>query len=468
MVAATSVLPRSTPESVGIESARIAGFLDGIEAGGLELHSLMLLRHGKVVAEGWWHPYRRDDVHMLYSLSKSFASTAIGFAVAEGLLGLDDTVVSFFPEDVPTALSANLLAMRVRHLLSMSVGHEDDETPLGARNWARGFLARPVPFEPGARFVYNSSATFMLSAILQKLTGQRLLDYLRPRLLDPIGIERATWAQNPDGIDFGGWGMYVTTDSIARFGQLYLQDGIWEGGRVLPEGWVTQATRAHVSNGDDPNSDWAQGYGFQFWRCRHDAYRGDGAYGQYCVVVPDKGMVIAITSSVDDMQAVLNQVWEDLVLPASEASLPEDPAANQALQGRLAKLELAKPRWQGRTNPEASVYKVEDQTWSFIFKEDAVELTITDPKGRHEILAGKGAWVYGATDLINDGPVPIAVASGWTEDGALELRIRLVEEPTAISYFVTFVGDELQISSKRRGRFMDPEGPRLIGTRLRT
>jgi CubicO group peptidase (beta-lactamase class C family) len=302
----------------------LRAFVDRIEAAGLDLHSFALWRDGDSLAEIYWEPYGAEKPHVLYSLSKSFASTAVGLAVDEGRFSLDDKIVSFFSDKLPAEVSPNLSAMLVRHLLSMSCGH--DTEPYDARgddDWVSGFLRHPVVHEPGTHFVYNSLATYMCSAIVQKTTGETLLDYLTPRLFGPLGMTEAAWESCPLGINCGGWGLSLTTPSILKFGILYLEDGVWDGARILPVGWVTEATKSHVSNGDNPDSDWAQGYGFQFWRCRHNGYRGDGAFGQYCIVLPDHRAVIAITSSVDDMQAVLNAVWEEL-LPNIDQIQPED------------------------------------------------------------------------------------------------------------------------------------------------
>ncbi|MBW7461807.1 serine hydrolase, partial [Paenibacillus sepulcri] len=152
-------------------------------------------------------------------------------------------------------------------------------------------LAAPVEHEPGTHFVYNSGATYMLSAILQKVTGQTLLEYLQPRLIEPLGIKGAAWDVCPRGINVGGWGLNVTTEDIARFGQLYLQKGMWNGQRLLTEEWIAEATSSQISNGDGGVNDWAQGYGYQFWRCRHGVYRGDGAFGQFCIVMPEQDAV---------------------------------------------------------------------------------------------------------------------------------------------------------------------------------
>ena len=228
----------------GISSAAITAFVKAAQKSIQSLHSFMLLRHGTVVAEGWWYPYRPEAPHMLFSLSKSFTSTAVGFAVAEGRLSVDDSVLSFFPDDAPKKVSPNLAAMQVRHLLSMSTGHDQDATERTLRrkdrNAAKAFLSLPVEHEPGTHFVYNSAASYMLSAIVQKLTGQTLLDYLTPRLFEPLGIQGATWESygNHEGVavNFGGWGLNVKTEDIARLGQLYLQKGHVE--------WQTPAARS--------------------------------------------------------------------------------------------------------------------------------------------------------------------------------------------------------------------------------
>src|SRR5215831_8434089 len=272
--ASDAKLPRSTPEAQSVSSQGILAFLDAVAKSKHEFHSFMLVRHGQVVAEGWWSPYRAELNHMLYSLSKSFTSTAVGLAVAERRLTVDDFVVSFFPNDLPEQLSANLRALRVKHLLTMSVGHAQDSTPAirAEENWVRKFLSLPIANEPGSVFLYNSGATYMLSAIVQKLTGQKLIDYLTPRLFQPLGISDMTWEVCPGGINTGGWGLSVRTESLAKFGQLYLRQGAWEGRSVLPTQWVTEATTFKIQQpGKDleqlkQTSDWHQGYCYQFWR----------------------------------------------------------------------------------------------------------------------------------------------------------------------------------------------------------
>ena len=254
-------IDRKDPETLGISSRAISDFIDAVHESKLELHSFMLLRHCAVAAEGWWAPYAPEFRHALYSLTKSFTSTGIGLAVQEGRLSLDDQVISFFPDDQPSDVSENLAAMRIRHLLTMSTGHSSDVVDgfrLGESGLVRAFLELPVEHVPGTHFVYNTPASCMLSAIVTKVTGQTLADYLKPRLLDPLGID-ADWELTAEGISNGGYGLSIRTEDIAKFGQLYLNKGVWQGRRLLPEEWVSQATSKQVSNGNSDTSDWMQG-----------------------------------------------------------------------------------------------------------------------------------------------------------------------------------------------------------------
>jgi CubicO group peptidase (beta-lactamase class C family) len=246
-VAIGSELPRSSPESQGVFSSAVLAFVEAADTNLDSLHSFMLLRHGHVVAEGWWSPYYAEAPHSLYSLSKSFTSTAVGLAIAEGKLSLDDEVLKFFPDDAPAEPSNNLKAMRVSDLLRMSTGHQSEPPRTPEEPWTKTFLAHPVPFKPGTHFLYNTSATYMLSAIVQKVTGETVLDYLGPRLFEPLGIERPTWEASPQGISAGGFGLSIRTEDIARFGQLYLRKGNWQGKQLVPGAWIEAATARQTS-----------------------------------------------------------------------------------------------------------------------------------------------------------------------------------------------------------------------------
>jgi CubicO group peptidase (beta-lactamase class C family) len=316
-------LVRAENPAAEFDPAALAAFEAEAAADSLNNHSVMVLSHGRVVAEKWWGEGAPDTPHIMNSVSKSFTATAVGFAISEGLISLDDRVVSFFPDKVPSPASPNLVAMTVRNLLTMSTGQVREPSRRDQIDWIAAFMAAPVDDTPGATFRYNSMATFMLSAIVQKVSGQKLTDYLRSRLFGPLQIEGYRWDESPDGINAGGWGLYIKTEDMAKFGQLFLQDGMWNGERVLPEGWVAEASTSWIESGPAgheqdraPDDEWSQGYGYQMWRCTPPGvYRADGARGQFIIVIPDRQAVVAITASSPNMGRQLALVWKH-ILPA--------------------------------------------------------------------------------------------------------------------------------------------------------
>ncbi len=466
-------LPRATPESQGVPSAALLSLVESAEKEIDALHSLMIVRNGRVIAEGWWSPYAANEPHMLFSLSKSFTSTAIGLAAAEGKLSIDDPILSFFPSETPAMPSANLKAMRIRDLLMMSTGHHADAIagfPYDSEDSVvRAFLAMPVAHKPGTAFLYNTPASYMLSAIVQKATGERLVDYLRPRLFEPLGISQPRWEESRQGIALGGFGLNATTEDIARFGQLYLQEGLWNGRRILPAEWVRAATSRQTSNGSAPTSDWEQGYGFQFWRCRHGAYRGDGAHGQYCVVMPDHHVVIAITSGTRDLASVLNLLWEKFMPGLHTQPLPENPKAHQDLVRKLTGLTLATPR--GGAAPSASVAPLAGKRYvfppearstpggvtqqshsqsieAFAFAADAhgmgtrIDLTVGGQE--YSAVVQPDRWVH-TFPVGPTSPSPAAVSGAWTRENTFVLKAAYFQTPYTTTYTLEFAGDQATV-----------------------
>jgi CubicO group peptidase (beta-lactamase class C family) len=471
-------LKRRSPEALGVDPAAVSAFVDAVEAKVGGLHSFMLLRKGQVAAEAWWAPYTPEHPHLLYSLSKSFTSTAVGFAVSEGKLKVDDLVTSFFPNDLPATLGDNLKEMRVRHLLSMSTGHDKDATgpTVGASdgNWPKAFLALPVEHAPGSKFVYNSAATYMCSNIVQKLTGKTVLDYLTPRLFQPLGIEGMTWETDPRGVNTGGWGLKVKTEDIARFGQCYLQKGMWNGKQVVPEAWVADATSKHIENGTSPTSDWNQGYGYQFWRCRHNAFRGDGAFGQYCVVMPEQDAVLAITSGLGDMQAVLNAVWDHLLPGIGSDAKGEDGALRRKLKALNVHTPTGKPTSPVAAQVSGKTYKLDAnpekvETISFTFRDNDCTIGIGVDGQKIERRSSTAEWVKGVAHLTLAGLFPATTeeAAGtkgaWTDDSTYVITIAFVETPYVESITCKFAGDAVTVNRKLNVGFGPTDSPVLTG-----
>lgn len=469
-------LPRSAPEAEGVSSKGILAFVEAADREVDSLHSLMVVRHGRVVAEGWWAPYDAATPHELYSLSKSFTSTAVGLAVAEGRLSIDDPVLKFFPNAAPSEPSANLKAMRVRDLLCMSTGHQAEPPRVAGDMTVAGFLAHPVVFKPGTHFLYNTPATFMQAAIVETVTGQPLIEYLTPRLFQPLGITGATWSTNSEGHALGGYGLNVRTEDIARFGQLYLQKGRWKGRPLLPETWVDQATARQTSNGSNPASDWDQGYGFQFWRCRHGAYRGDGAFGQYCLVLPEQDAVVAMTAGLRDMQAVLNLVWEHLLPAMHPRRVRRDREAEARLHARLSGLTLKRP--EGRSTSTvgeglaAALYRfpANDRGWESLNLASAgagqTVLRIRTRSGEQTLVCGAAGWERGRLTYGVGPAKDVATSGAWTAEDTFLARICFRETPYVADMTLTFTGDQVRVDTQFNVRIFSPaKEPTLVGTR---
>ncbi len=437
--------PRSTPEAEGISSAAIMRFLDAVSEGRNELHSFVILRHGKIVSEGWWDPYSRNARHVMFSVSKSFTSTGIGLAISENKLQLTDKVISFFPESVPDSVGNNMRSMTVEHLLMMSTGMNNDPmfAARSSGNWPKAFFSAPVENKPGSVFKYNNMATFMLSAILQKATGQKLFDYLQPRLFEPLGISNVTWDDTPEGYTFGAIGLRLQTEDMARFGQLLLQKGKWNGQQLIPEAWVERATSFKLKSNDPGNknptdkNDWEQGYGYQFWRSRYNAYRADGMGGQFVIVLPEKDAVIALTCSAANTQEQMNLVWDYLLPAVQDTPLPANKSALTDLNRIVHSLTTAKPA-TNTGNPgllkKISGKKIffSDQDTSLqslriSFKKNQASLVLERKGILYTLQAGKDRWLTGQTQLHTLGAPPrtnqnkIKVASLYTFSDPLTL-----------------------------------------------
>lgn len=347
-------LERVTPGAVGISAAAIESFLDELESGFTEPHGLMILRHGKVCAEGWWSPYAPGIRHGLQSLSKTYAATAVGIACTEGILRLDEHVSEIFPAEMPAEVSDILSRMTVRDVLCMGTGMETMPRP-GA-DWIRDFLATPVLHEPGSAFFYNSTGSTLLAAMVRRRSGETLQRYLKTRLFDKIGIDSDNFYMSvmPDETEIGGGGFFATTEDNLRLMMLYHNGGVWDGERILSAEYVRAATRKQIDTaseaiGNPPALDNFVGYGFQIWMCRHPGcYRADGAFGQYSIVNPKLDMIVSINETAGSAhwaQKTLDCVWKFFEQLETEPFAAND-AADARLLARMRRLSLPKPAYQ--------------------------------------------------------------------------------------------------------------------------
>lgn len=426
--------PTSTPSQEGIDPAIVLDLLDAIDAHpDMEPHGLIVQRRGRRVLEAHWRPHRAGQPRLVYSLSKSFTGAALGLAVGDGLLSLDDPVLEHLPE-AGGGVDERTARMRIRHIASMASGHQE-ETLLHAfladpDDLVGAFLRLPPEHEPGTWFAYNQPPVLALATVLQRLTGRRLVEQLRDRVLHPLGIGDLRWYQYRPGVDLGFSGVYTDLDAVARFGQFHLDDGCIDGRRVLPEGWVAEASRPQIDNPREPQPDWSRGYGFQFWMCRH-GYRGDGAFGQYMVVLPEQDTVVAFFSTTEPMQPFLDLLW-DLLVPAVERGCDPDPDGDRAVAERVAGLRL--PTAADRTGTAAAGTGAAPAGGRFVRAEHGsghhtiTEVLVED--GRLHLHEGDQVLqVPLAGDWVDVADHPIAASAAVGDDGALTVDLAMLATP---------------------------------------
>lgn len=352
-----TLLPRSAPAACGVSSRAVAALLDRLDAQSVECHSLVVVRRGHVVAEGWWAPYSAERPHLLYSLTKSFTSVAVGLAVADGLLSLEDRVVDVLPDHVPDDVSEQGRRITVHHLLSMTTGHATDSLDQAWRlepgDLTRGFLRVPFTEPEGRRHVYDNATTYVLARMVERVTGCGLPELLEDRLFSPMGIDHVEWDRVASGAAFGFHGLHLSTEAVAAFGELLLREGAWEGRQLVPGDWVRLATSRHVETlhpADGPlDADSNAGYGYQFWMSR-DGYRGEGAFEQFCMVFPEHDLVVAMTAG-DGPHGAAPGAVRDCLLPGLDH--PDSAQDDEALAERMRRLSFAPV--PGAATPQRSV-----------------------------------------------------------------------------------------------------------------
>ncbi|NYH77682.1 CubicO group peptidase (beta-lactamase class C family) [Actinopolyspora biskrensis] len=487
-------LVRGSPEELGVDPGGILDFAEGLERAGFAGHGFVLLRHGRVAAEGWWEPYTPDAEQLTYSLTKSVLGTAVGFAVDEGRIRLEDRIVDALHDLLPARVSANLAAMRLRHLLTMTAGHAADpmaETRLPrsepSTEWVRALLSVPVEHAPGTHFTYSNGAAILAAAMLHRAVGRSARNYLEPRLFAPLGIRVGYWEEFPDGVSVGSSGLALRTGDIAKFGQTYLRRGVWNGEQVVPRFWAEQATGKRI---DTParGPDESAGYGYLFWRGRHNTFRGHGALDQCSIVMPDQDAVLATTA--ERHGTVLDLAWRTL-LPAMGAA-PSVPV--RRLDRKLAALRL--PVARGDTSPRSCgqycgsyVFAANElglERITLDITRDRCTVEIVDARGSHSVVCGLGRWIeststLSASSVLLPGSTVaklyrappetrVAASAAWPSADTLRMVWRFVETPHADTVTLGFGEDSVEVefesSVSRRGQGTDNR-PVLAGSRQR-
>jgi hypothetical protein len=410
----------------------------------------------------------------------------VGFASQEGLLSVNDTILSHFPERAPHEPSEKMKDMRIRDLLRMSTGHAKDPSPdvKAAKDgaWVKAFLASEVEDKPGTHFLYNSAGSYVLGAIVQKVSGKTLEEYLRPRLFEPLGIEAPLWGKSPEGVNLGDGGIALHTEDLAKFGLLYLQRGVWNGKRLLSEGWVEAATSLQTASGGNPDSNWDAGYGYQFWRNKVTGFRADGAFGQFSFVLPKYDVVLAVTSGTSNMAGVMDTVWEMLLPALRDRALPESPQALDQLKTKLGSLQLpvqaGKPSSPLGARVSGKSYRFPAnelgiRTASVDFSGDTPRIHFEDADGKHDIACGAGRWVRGRTfyqkhisNQYDNDEQGIAGSCAWADDKTWIAKLCFHQTPYTLTQRFLFDGDKLSIDIEHNLRWGETKRPRITGTPL--
>ena len=465
-------LPRSTPAAEGISTQAVINMMDSLMAlPECDIHHVMVVRYGKVVAELHPAPFRAEDAHTLYSASKTFTSLAVGCAIDDNLLRLDDRVMTFFPDKRSIPVSDNMAAMTVRDLLMMASGVKPDWTMRNnSLDWVKDWLAKPVDDKPGTLFQYDSMCTFMLSAIVQRVTGQTILEYLQKKLFGPMHITVADWESSPDGINTGGWGLRVQAETMAKLGLLLLNEGKWNGEQLVSADYVKAACSRLIDGGAKetvPATDGNQGYGYQVWQSKWPgSYRADGAMGQYSVVVPDADLVVVILGMKLYGHEELACIWNQLMPGIKNEPLKPEKKLQQRLDKLCATAKLSLPRYAakriGNQAKDALGYALQLTHNRFGLKQlmvDDSHLHLVYDDGCEETFAmGNGDWRY---STLNGYPYysinsinrmqgfqhgfTAAAAYVWTSPVTLEVRVHYVDWISGLVFNFDFGKHEVTV-----------------------
>lgn len=453
----------STPESCGVSSSAISNFVKRLQQMDA-VHSLMMMRNDKIIAQTWWKPYKKEYKHELFSCSKSFVSAAFGIAKGENLVSLEDKLVSFFPEKMSEKVSERMKKVTLKNLLTMASGHE--KCPLASaiinktNDIVKAFLETELAYEPGSKFVYNSAATYMLAAVLKKVTNMNVREYLNEKIFRHIGIKPAQWDCCPAGINLGGWGFWATTEDLLRFGRLLLHKGRWNGKQLIPADYIEEATSFQIDNCVNEMPDWKLGYGYQFWRTSFNSFRADGACGQYILVMPDEDFVMAITAGLANMQQILTAFWETVQPSFEKNPLQENLPSQQKLSEILAGCEHLPISSDLHFERENAEYCLKDNSWglkkialSFNCSSCAVDFYWDD--GTVEKLCANYSRHTQNNLVLKENESRILEASAaWISENELNIKVYAVETPYQDVYRFIFNGNQIRIERKSNLAFL--------------
>ncbi len=408
------ILQFCRPEEAGVSPKWVENYIANVESRGMVCHSFLMMRGGKVFAEGYWAPFQRDDLHRMYSVSKTFVSAAVGMLIDEGKLRLTDRVADFFPDKLPARPHPWILEATVEDLLRMATPHSASTTGPGDSDWVRTFFDPHIaPSHPsGTVYSYDTSGTYVLDALVERLSGKPFLEYLKDKMLREIGFSENAWCvKAPEGISWGGSGVECTTRDLARFASVFLNGGCAGGKRYLSEAYVRAATSRQIDNCVSGHRDFmhGNGYGYQIWMTHDDSFSFCGMGGQLAICIPKHDFLFVCTSDVQgnhtDYVGIYSALWKEIVEKLSPVSLPGDDAAFAAMQERIQSLTAVIPVQGAGSSPSfapynAKTYRLDENPMeisrlSITLEGDEGVFDYDTPRGRKAIRFGMGRYILG-------------------------------------------------------------------------
>ena len=456
----------ATPESLGIPSSAVEDFLEEITEKRLCMHSFLLLRHGKVAAEGYWPPFNQDRKHRMYSISKSFTSIAVGMMIEEGQISLESKVSDFFPEYLPKDAHPYTRQATVRDLLMMATCNKINSYGVESPNFTESFFTDSGPkHKSGQIFSYDTAATTVLAALVEKLSGKTMLEYMRP-VLDEIGFSKDAYCvETPEGTSWTGSGILCTSRDLARFALLCMNGGQWNGKQLLNREYVNEATAWQIdSSVSDYSIEGRHGYGYQFWRLREGGFYMYGMGSQYALCMPQHGTILITngdTQGIAGAGDALISMYFRLVEKLSDGPMPEDPAAQSRLNDRISTLSLPRPLGSRETPLAKEIsgrkYILDKNEagmkWLRLnIEADKCRLQYENESGEHELLFGMGKYktqlfpekYFGRRIGTKDTHYKCIGAGAWAEDKTLIGTIYSVDDYLgSIKFQLTFTGNEI-------------------------
>lgn len=496
------ILSFTDPSTVGVPSRAVLAFLDNVEKRGVLLHSFLMARHGKVFAEGYWSPFRPGDLHRMYSISKTFVSAAIGLLVGDGRLSLDEKIASFFPELLPANPDPYILETTVRDLLRMATPYSCGATYCSPKDgrpcteWLRSFFDPPHPADhpPGTLFLYDTSGTFVLDCIVERLTGKPFLEFLKDRMLRDIGFSENAWCvKAPDGYSWGGSGVECTTRDLARFALVFLQGGCAGGRRYLSADYVRAATSRQIDNALDGHRDpmYGHGYGYQIWVTQDGSFSFYGMGGQLAVCIPKHDFLFVCTGDTQggrhDTAPMYEALWSTVLPHLDEIPDPNEEDALARLRQRLSGLTCVIPllgaadspalsQWNGRSwtlRPNSmGIHRIslsfENRRGTFRYLTDRGEKELPFGLGEYVLATFPETHYFGRTIGTPKGTGYRCMTAGvFTEPEKLVLRTYLIDDYFGnLAITLSFKGKEIAVGMIKTAEWFLDEYQGIAGGSL--